>query len=206
MEAGPAADALAEHAKAGGTRLREWCQGEMLYNFDGGKARADALAGVGGTHFAVWTGRGDGLTQSIADEENLQRRIVEMDKAAKALIEYAETRGRMLWLMEQGAEAKAEVEAVPQAERWWPIESAAPFIAAMRIKAAEIMQPPGARYGEQPPSARLQQRYSKALAKARAAEHISAEDIEPFFRVGGLVAEADEEEDTQNVEEETEEE
>ena len=203
MEAGPAAGALEEHAKAGGTRLREWCQGEMLYNFDGGKMRAEALAGGQSHTFAL--GR-NALEQGIAEEENLQRRIAEMDKAAKALTEYEETRGRMLWLMEQGAEAKAEVEAVPQAERWWPIASAEPFIAAMRSKAREIMQPPGALFGERPPSARLQQRYSEALAKARAAEHISAEDIERFFRVGGLVAAAAaDEEDTQKEEAEEDE-
>ena len=97
------------------------------------------------------------------------------------------------------------MEAVPQAERWWPLASAEPFIAAMRSKAREIMQPPGALFGERPPSARLQQRYSEALAKARAAEHISAEDIEQFFRVGGLVAAAADEEDTQKEEAEEDE-
>lgn len=181
LEAGAAADALATHGQ-GGKRLRDWCQEEMLYNFDGGKERADKLAGVGGSSYSIATAS-SGLEQRMADEQNLLARIARMEAAFQEFANYAETRGRLIWLTQQGAEAKAEVEAVRHADRGLAKEAAAPFIAALQAKAREVMQPPGTLYGEQPPSEKLQRQYAAKVARARATEAITFEDVEPFFRV-----------------------
>ena len=188
--AGEAATAMATHQAEGQEELRGWCLFEATYAFDGGKERAQALVGGSG-HATIATGR-DALEQSLADEDNLKARIAKMEEAAKGLLEYAETRGRMLWLIQQSADAKGEVESVREMAIWLSPNSSAPFITAMRAKASEVMQPPGALYGERAPSERLQLKYAKAMEQARVAEHVSFDDIEQFFEVGGPLGPDDE--------------
>ena len=182
LQAGAAGEALAKHRR-GEERLREWCLYETTYAFDGGKLRVQEIMAAPAQVAPPPLVGASEVARSYPPTKQFEDRIAMMHKAAKALFDYAEARGRVQWLMQQGADAKAEVEAVPKLLEWLQDAPAEQFAAGLRCKAREVMEPAPVPGAPAAPTAEMQRAHPREVIRARAASQIKFEDIEQLFKI-----------------------